>query len=160
MLPLRSPSCTLPLMLCSMKAGTLSFLSMTNTSTVKLWRCTGDLMFWGTSDGLKDTCRPQKQKSQSATSPWDSDQTLRGNKSHKHVCCGEEKTTFDLQRVGWLFLSVQRFYGKQELSINSKDSFIVSCQHQVCGVTWQVMKLFKKKDRITWNPNYLFKYTS
>lgn len=37
--PLRSPSCTLPLMLSSKNTGTLSFLSMTHTSTVKLWVC-------------------------------------------------------------------------------------------------------------------------
>lgn len=48
--PLRSPSCTLPLMLSSMKVGTLSFLSMTHTSIVKLCLCT---------DVLKDTCNTQ-----------------------------------------------------------------------------------------------------
>lgn len=37
--PLRSPSCTLPLMLSTKNTGTLSFLSMTHTSTVKLWVC-------------------------------------------------------------------------------------------------------------------------
>lgn len=46
LLPLRRPSCTLPRMLSWMNAGTLSFLSMTHTSTVKLWRC---------PDILKDT---------------------------------------------------------------------------------------------------------
>lgn len=47
LLPLRSPSWTLPRMLSPIKVGTLSFLSMTHTSTVKLWRLTGV---------LKDTC--------------------------------------------------------------------------------------------------------
>lgn len=37
--PLRRPSCTLPLMLSPMNVGTLSFLSMTHTSTVKPCRC-------------------------------------------------------------------------------------------------------------------------
>lgn len=47
LLPLRSPSWTLPRMLWPIKVGTLSFLSMTHTSTVKLWRPAGI---------LKDTC--------------------------------------------------------------------------------------------------------
>lgn len=37
--PFRRPSCTLPLMLSPKNTGTLSFLSMTHTSTVKLWVC-------------------------------------------------------------------------------------------------------------------------
>lgn len=53
LVPLRSPSCTLPLMLSSMNVGTLSFLSMTHTSIVKLWRCT---------DVLKDTCSTHTHK--------------------------------------------------------------------------------------------------
>lgn len=36
LVPLRSPSCTLPLMLSPINVGTLSFLSMTHTSRVKL----------------------------------------------------------------------------------------------------------------------------
>lgn len=75
LVPLRSPSCTLPLMLSSMKVGTLSFLSMTHTSTVKLWRC---------PDARKDTCgththESTEEHSQHAASPWETNDNWKNS---------------------------------------------------------------------------------
>lgn len=66
--PFSRPSCTEPLMLSSRNTGTLSFLSMTHTSTVKLWGC---------MDAVKDTWEKSTGRFSDHTALSDDTQPLR-----------------------------------------------------------------------------------
>lgn len=48
-----------------------------------------------------------------------------------------------LQRVGWLFLSVQWFESIQKLGVDTEYPLNVTCYHQVAVISWQAVELHR-----------------